>query len=119
MWWDDPHWKWVQPLAYALFAAVGGFLGHLLRAIDAKQKINWLRAALEGVAAGFVGLLVMLMCNAMGFSSQWTGVVVGVCGWLGANVTIRILEKIVRRKLGITDTAPAPLMELPDAKRPE
>lgn len=113
--WDDPQFSWLKVMAYASFAAIGGFLGHLMRTIDAKEKINWLRAALEGIAAGFVGLIVMLMCNAMGLPPQWTGVIVGVCGWLGANATIRMLEKMVRKKLGIANTRPAPLSGHSDA----
>jgi len=112
--WDDPQFSWLRVFAYASFAAIGGFLGHVMRTMDAKEKINWVRAALEGIAAGFVGLLVMLACNAMGVPAQWTGVIVGVCGWLGANATIRILEKMVRKKLGIMNTRPAPLSEFHD-----
>lgn len=99
----DDLWSlaWVRSLGYTLFAAFGGVMGHLMRTIDKKDKINWGRAALEGAAAGFVGFIVLLMCTAMKLSEQWTGVIVGVSGWLGANVSIRMLEGMVRKKLGI------------------
>lgn len=88
-------------LAYAAFAAIGGVLGHIMRALDRKEAVNKTRAAIEGVSAGFVGLIVMLVCQALNLSEPWTGVIVGVCGWLGANATIRILEVLVYKKLGI------------------
>jgi hypothetical protein len=84
-----------------------------MRALDESANISYGRACIEGLAAGFVGLLVMLMCNATNFSDQWTGVIVGVSGWLGANASIRMLEKLVFKKLGISNDlqAPAPLDE--------
>jgi len=99
---DDP-WSlaWLRAVAYTLFAAFGGVMGHLMRTIDKKEKIVWGRAAVEGLAAGFVGLIVLLICGAMELGEQWTGVIVGVSGWLGANATIRMLEGMVRKKLGI------------------
>jgi hypothetical protein len=39
----------------------------------------------------------------MGLTEAWTGVIVGVSGWLGASVSIGILEKIIRRKLGLKE----------------
>lgn len=111
-WWTS--W-WVKAILYAALATFGGFLGHVMRALDKPTPIIYGRACVEGLAAGFVGLLVMLMCNATNMSDQWTGVVVGVSGWLGANASIRMLEKLVFKKLGITTglTAPAPLDEIP------
>lgn len=96
---DDPW--WLKALGYAAFASFGGFMGHLMRTFDRREKIHWGRAALEGIAAGFVGLLVLFVCQEMGLSEQWTGVIVGVSGWLGANATIRMLENVVFKKLGI------------------
>lgn len=90
---------------YAGFAALGGLLGHIMRAMDRKEPINKTRAICEGLAAGFVGMLFMLLCSAMGLSEQWTGVIVGVSGWLGAEASIRIIEEVVYKKLGLRKNA--------------
>ena len=115
-WWAS--W-WVKAILYAALATFGGFLGHVMRALDEPTPISYGHACVEGLAAGFVGLLVMLMCNATNMSDQWTGVVVGVSGWLGANASIRMLEKLVFKKLGINTglTAPAPLDEIPSKEK--
>ncbi len=96
---------WFKVTCYALFASFGGMMGHLLRNIDDGKPINWLRAMLEGCAAGFVGLLVLFACQAMVLSESWTGVIVGVSGWLGASTTIKMLETVVRKKLGVGDNS--------------
>ncbi len=115
-WWTS--W-WVKAILYAALATFGGFLGYVMRALDRSTPIRYGHACVEGLAAGFVGLLVMLMCNATNMSDQWTGVVVGVSGWLGANASIRMLEKLVFKKLGITTdpTASAPLDETPSKEK--
>jgi hypothetical protein len=104
---------WFKTAAYALLAAFGGVLGYVMRTVDKKERVIWWRAILEGLGAAFVGLLVMFVCQEMKLSQGYTGVIVGVCGWLGANVTIRLLEGMVRKKLGLRaedlqdDTPPA------------
>lgn len=113
---EETNW-FLKALAYCGFSAVGGMTGFALRTISSKQKLNPWRCALEGLAAAFVGLLVLLMCEAMGLSAQWTGVIVGVCGWLGATATIVMLENVVRNKLGLGDKAAAP--ETPNASPPQ
>lgn len=112
---EDPwnNW-WIKMLAYGLFAMFGGVMGHLMRIINDQQKIKWSYAALEGGAAGFVGLLMLLVCQAMNLSEQWTGVIVGVSGWLGANATIRMLESIVLRKFGIEKQPSEPIRKRRD-----
>jgi hypothetical protein len=83
-------------------------MGHLMRTIDKKETISWGRAFVESAAAGFVGLIVLFICGAMDVGEQWTGVIVGVSGWLGANATIRMLEGLVRKKLGIENQPQGP-----------
>lgn len=92
---------WLAMLLYITFAAVGGTLGYIMRTLDSGMKVSFWRAVIEATGAGFVGVLVMLICQASDFSPQWTGVIVGVCGWLGATSSIRMLEKVVSKKIGI------------------
>lgn len=91
----------LKAFAYAAFAAFGGTVSYLLKSIDSQVKISWGRAAIQAASAGFVGVLVLLGCQAGNVGEQWTGLIVGVSGWLGADATIKILEAMVRRKLGI------------------
>lgn len=104
-WWGN--W-WIKAGLFASLATFGGFLGYVMRSLDKDTPLSWMRAIAEGFAAGFVGLIVLLMCNAMHLGDQWSGVIVGVSGWLGSNATIRVLEKVVFKKLGLrgfTDNA--------------
>lgn len=98
---DGYSWLWM--FGYATFAAFGGVLGYIMRTLDNKEKVSWARALLEAFGAAFVGVLVMFICQAMNMSAQWTGVIVGVCGWLGAAASIRMLERVVSRKIGAGD----------------
>lgn len=99
--------NWVaKAAAYIAFSAFGGMLGFIMRCLDRKQPVSFWRVSLEGASAAFVGLLVLLLCNAVHLSQEWTGVIVGVCGWLGASATIRLLESVVRNKLGIGQGPP-------------
>lgn len=109
---DIEFWKAV---AYTVLATIGGFLGHLMRTIDKRLKIRWGHACLEGGAAGFVGTLTLLLCRAAEFNDAWTGVIVGVFGWMGANATIKVLERVILKKLGVDlTTEEQPLRERRD-----
>lgn len=103
----DPHealwwWQALRGAAYAIFAFIAGFLGYLLRTLDAGAHVSWARALLESFSAALVGLLVMWICQSAGLSQQWTAVSVGVSGWLGANASIQVLQRLVWSKLGLT-----------------
>lgn len=98
-WWAN--W-WVRALLYTSLAMLGGFLGQVMRDLDAGKRVRIGRAGIEGVSAGFVGLLVMLICTELALSEHWTGVIVGVSGWLGANASIRMLERVVFKRFGIS-----------------
>ena len=92
---------WLTSAGYTLLAAVGGLLGYVMREHDKGNDLSGWRAAAEALSSGFVGFLVMLLCRAMGIDPLWSGFVVGIFGWLGANVSIRLLERLVYDKLGI------------------
>lgn len=98
---NDPRWSWFQGAALALFAAVAGVLGHVMRKMDAGEPVTFWPTFIQGVSAGFVGLLVMWICQGAGLSQQWTAVTVGVSGWLGASATIQVIQRIAWGKLGL------------------
>lgn len=114
MWETDEGQK---TIAYVLLAMIAGLLGHLMRVVERGGKIKWLVACLEACASGFVGYLAILMCKAMGLSYEWTGVIVGLLGWLGASASVKIIEKVVRRRLGIADENPFEPEHKSDARR--
>lgn len=94
--------SWIRFFGYGMFAMFAGLCGHLLRSMDDEKPLLWKRAIVEGASAGFVGILVLLACDAMKLSPEWTGVIVGVSGWLGANATIQFLERVILKKLGLS-----------------
>lgn len=95
--WSD----WIVSAGNVLLASIGGLLGYSMREHDKGNPFSWSRAAMEGVSSGFVGFLVMLLCGALKIDPLYSGFIVGVFGWLGANASIRLLEGFVYKKLGI------------------
>jgi hypothetical protein len=99
---QDPRWlSWLQAAMFTAFAAFAGGLGYVMRTMDAQQPVTVWRTLVQGMAAGFVGLLVMWICQSAGLSWQWMAVSVGVSGWLGAEATIQVIQKLVWNKLGL------------------
>lgn len=98
---DNPNW-WKEFIGFGAFAAAAGAIGHILRSLEEGTKISLARTAVEALGAGFVGILVVLFCKAMQLDVIWTGLTVGVFGWLGARVTILVLEKAVLKRLGLS-----------------
>ena len=94
---EDARQWWLSTILLLLLACAGGLLGSMIRMLDAKQKIDWFVVAIETVASGFSGVIVMLLCQALALNLQWTGIIVGVCGWFGGRTTMLWLEKRVRK----------------------
>lgn len=96
---------WLKVAAHAVFAAFAGAMGYLMRAMDGGHRAKKRAVLINCLAAGFVGILVMFICQELGVSQKWTLVTTGVFGWLGAGASIKLIEGMVFRKLGITKSS--------------
>lgn len=117
---DPNNLSLLEIVVFGGFAAIGGLLAYVLRVLNNDEKPTWGRAVLEALSSGFVGLIAMLACKALGLDWKWSGVIVGVFGWLGAEASIAILAKLIRGKLGIDPSylkdEPTPPTAAPEAK---
>ncbi len=91
----------METVIMASFGAIGGMLSYLMRTLNKDQKPEVSKFIVEGLSSGFVGLLAMLMCKAMSVDPLWSGVIVGVFGWVGAEASIAILSRVIRQRLGV------------------
>lgn len=98
LWWAS--W-WGKTVAMIFMAAFGGMMGYMMRSVNGDADITIGRTLLETASAGFVGLVFKLVCDELHLSDGWTGVIVGLAGWLGASASVQMLEKLVYNKLGI------------------
>lgn len=110
----------LEIIIYAAFAGVAGLLGHTLRTLESGGRLTMFRSMAEMAGAALVGVLTLMACKAMDLDTMWTGVTVGVMAWLGANASIRVLEKMVYQRLGIKplviEPAPAAAAEGDDSE---
>lgn len=95
--WEQFKGWYLTTVLFLMLAAFGGLIGSVLRAIDTNERVNWFVVIVETMASAFSGMLVILLCQALGMSLQWTGLVVGVCGWVGGRTTMLWLENRVRK----------------------
>ncbi|TPG65711.1 phage holin family protein [Pseudomonas arsenicoxydans] len=90
---------------YVLIAALGGVLGHMMRKLGAQQPIRVGETVLQGVGAAFAGYLILLGCRSLDLPSDVSGVIIGLCGWLGADATLMLLQTYIYKKLKIGEHA--------------
>lgn len=107
---DLPIPKWIIYLGFIIFGVAGGMIGYATREQQKSHKIIWGRALLEGLASGFIGILVLLLSLEMGFSMLWAGFLVGVFGWIGATASIGVFNRIIASRAGF---------EMPETKETE
>lgn len=91
---------WIDNFLYSCFAAFAGFMGHVFRTMDNKEKFKVLLSGVHGVCSGIVGLMTALLCKSLGMPGDMIFLCVGLMGWLGPEVSIHLLEGAVRSKLG-------------------
>lgn len=101
---SEPKLSLIETLMMSGLAGIGGTLSYLMRQANIKERPTMGRAVLEACSSAFVGLLAMLACQAMEISWQWAGVIVGLFGWMGAELSIALLRRLVESRFGIGKT---------------
>ena len=91
----------IETVLFSSFAAIGGMLSYLMRTLNKEQKPLLTKSVVETLSSAFVGLLAMLVCKALALDWYWSGVIVGVFGWVGAEASIAMLSGVIRKRLGI------------------
>ncbi len=93
--------NWFRTGLLILLAFLGGCMGYVMRALDAGQKVSFTRTIFEGVAAGFFGVIIGLICMENNMSMGWSSAIIGVLSWLGARTTLKALEPLVYSRMGM------------------
>lgn len=92
----------LEIVLFPAFAAMGGMLSYLMRTLSREgEKPMLMRFLVEGMSSAFVGVLAMLACKGLDVDWYWSGLIVGVFGWIGAEASIAMLAGLVRKKLGV------------------
>lgn len=98
----------IETALMSSFAGIGGVLAYIMRTLNREQKPKLGRAFVEGLSSGFVGLLAMFACKALNIDWYWSGVIVGTFGWMGAESSIILVQRLVRSRLGLKDVIKNP-----------
>lgn len=92
-----------KTIFFILLAAFAGALGYISDMVEREQSIKWSLALLKGLSSGLMGFLIMLVCAHYNISSDLAGSFAGICGWIGADAIVPMIEKIAKRRFGIYD----------------
>ena len=84
----------------ALFAGLCSSLSYLLK-VEEGHPFKWREFALHITISSVFGLMTFEVLDYYGFPPQVAGALCGAAGWMGTRL-IRILEIVVRKKLGVT-----------------
>lgn len=94
--------SWLEIAIFVCFAAMGGALGHTMREVGKGSRPTFGRVILEALAAGFLGIIMLLLCKALAADWIWSGVIVGVFSWLGVDKTTAAILKAVKYKIRVS-----------------
>ena len=85
-----------------LVAILGSVLGYVSRTWGTDKVVKYSRIGFSTLSAVFILLLLRALCSALGLSWEWTVVVVGFFSWMGTEITMTFIEKLIHKHLGIT-----------------
>jgi hypothetical protein len=100
--------------ALVLLSAIGGLLGHVVRMMDRRLRIDPKFALVRTLSSAFFGYLVLLACQEQQLSQNWTGVFVGLSGWFGTDLAALILRSWLMEHVGLKLPRDVPIRERHD-----
>jgi hypothetical protein len=92
-----------RSLAFTAVAGLGGALGYIYREVRAGRKVKFLRVCLSAVLVAFVCFHLGLVYVELGFSERIIWALNGFTAVLGVEFAMNLVQKIVLKKLGITE----------------
>lgn len=104
---------WFKLTSLATLAGVGGALGYLLASMDANRAITVKMLVVKFLSSAFAGIVVFILCKAMELGDLWTAAIVAVFGWLGAEITFLVLQRVIEKKLGLDNSVYSSVAEQP------
>ncbi|KXB19928.1 phage holin family protein [Xylella fastidiosa] len=91
---------WWPEAFYVALSLLTGTLSYVMRVIDAKQTLAVSRVLIEAAMSGFVGLLVMCVCEEFKLSQSITVAAVIASGLIDTPHTLELIQNFIAPKLG-------------------
>lgn len=92
----------IKLLILLIVSTLGASLGYISRQWGVDKTIRISRLIFSVFAAIFMTVLLKTACDVLELNYQWTLIIIGLFSWLGTDVTVTLLERIVYRKLGLS-----------------
>lgn len=84
-----------QSAIYACLATVGGFVSYACN----NTEFSWKTFFIKGLASGFTGMLIGLLCIYYSLNPSITYCICGTFGYIGSECTIALLKKVIVQKV--------------------
>jgi hypothetical protein len=98
------HWQpeWTKSIFYTVMAGIGGALGLLWRESSMGRSVTLFKLMLATAVAMFTGFHTLFLLREYGFSENLIGAINGLAAFAGVEVTLRIFDKLVLKRLGMS-----------------
>lgn len=88
--------KWLDSIYFVCIASIGGLVSYLTTETN---KFNLKDFLIKGISSGFAGYLVSLLCMYAELPTSMTAFLCGTFGYVGSEVTINLLKKMIIKKI--------------------
>lgn len=99
---ENWHPEWTKSLFYTVIAGIGGALGLLWRESSMGRSVTVFKLLLSTAVAMFIGFHTLFLLREYGLSDNLIGAINGLTAFAGVEVTLRIFDKLVLKRLGMS-----------------